>query len=196
MRRAVLLLGAALAAPAFAADDAPAAEAARLASPAGLSALIACDGHPGDLLAIAPAVGDPLKAVAVGWRPLPASNMFMSEFELNAPVQVFGRSSTRIAFAGTAVMAVLDEADPHPLARQLRLEAAIDTPQKAMFGREVRSMEATDPETGEARIESAVLTVSTVASHPGKVLAGCSYGLDRADEAADEPAPPAPAKAQ
>ena len=53
-----------------------------------------------------------------------------------------------------------------------------------------------DPETGEARIESAVLTVSTVASHPGKVLAGCSYGLDRADETADEPAPPAPAKAQ
>ena len=110
MRLAAAWLASALAMPAFAADDAPTADATRLASPAGLSALIACNGHPDDLLAIAPAVGDPLKAVAFGWRPLPATNMFMSEFELNAPVQVFGRSSTHIAFSGTAVMAVLDEA--------------------------------------------------------------------------------------
>lgn len=189
MRLAAAWLASALFMPAaFAADDAPVADAARLASPAGLSALIACDGHPDDLLAIAPAVGDPLKAVAFGWRSLPAANMFMSEFELNAPVQVFGRSSTRIAFSGTAVMAVLDEADPHPLAKQLKLETAIDTPQKAMFGREVRSVDVVDRKTGAPRIESAVLTVSTVATHPGKVLAGCSYGLDEPDAAQDTPA--------
>lgn len=189
MRRAAAWLASALFMPAaFAADDAPMADAGRLASPAGLSALIACDGHPDDLLAIAPAVGDPLKAVAFGWRPLPAANMFMSEFELNAPVQVFGRSSTRIAFSGTAVMAVLDEADPHPLAKQLQLETAIDTPQKAMFGREVRSVDVVDRITGAPRIESAVLTVSTVATHPGKVLAGCSYGLDEPDTPQDAPA--------
>lgn len=96
-------------------------------------------------------------------------------------MRVFGRSSTHIAFSGTAVMAVLDEADPHPLARQLHLETAIDTPQKAMFGREVRNVDVVDRKTGAPRIESAVLTVSpAVATHPGKVLAGCSYGAGQA----------------
>lgn len=54
------------------------------------------------------------------------------------------------------------------------------------------SRDVTDPKSGEAQIESIILSVSTVASHPGKTLAGCTYSLDLPE---DEPAPAAPAPA-
>ena len=165
-------------------------------APAGvdLPALIECRAQLADFRALAPALRDPLKAVALGWKPLPQSNMFMTEFELNAPIRVFGHDSDRIAFSGDGIVAVLDLPDPRPLAKQLELETAFDTPEKAMFGKEVRAIDVTDPDTGAAMYESAVLTVSTVASHPGKTLAGCSYSLDALEDEGETPpgaAPPA-----
>jgi hypothetical protein len=153
-----------------------------------LSALISCQGQPEQFLALAIAVQDPLKAVALGWRPLPQANMFMTEYALNVPVTVFGHSSQHIAFAGSSVMAILDLPDPRPLARQLDLEAAVDTPEKAMFGKEVLSEEARDQATGNVLIRSAVLNVSNVTSHPGKTLVGCSYSIDPAEETPETPA--------
>ena len=81
------------------------------------------------------------------------------------------------AFSG-GVVALLDLPDPRPLAKQLALETAIDTPAKAMFGKEVRSEDVRDPASGKVWIDSAVLNVSNVSSHPGKTLAGCSYSQD------------------
>src|SRR5688572_743151 len=75
---------------------------------ADLSALISCKGQPEQFLALAVAIQDPLEAVSLGWRPLPQTNMFMTEYALNAPVTVFGHSSQHIAFAGSSVMAILD----------------------------------------------------------------------------------------
>ncbi|MBL8255382.1 MAG: hypothetical protein JNJ62_02130 [Pseudoxanthomonas mexicana] len=162
-----------------------------------LAALIECRGDLGQLTAIAPLLEDPLKAVALGWQPLPQANMFMSEYRLLAPVRVFGHDTDHIAFSGGGVVAVLDLPDPRPLAKQLELETAVDTPAKAMFGKEVRSEEIRDPASGKMLIDSAVLNVSNVSSHPGKTLAGCSYSLDLPgdeDEAegGDEPPTPAP----
>jgi magnesium and cobalt transporter len=92
-------------------------------------------------------------------------------------------------------MAVLDQADPRPLARQLGLETGYDQDGKFMAGRELVSRDVTDPKTGEAQIESIILSVSTVASHPGKTLAGCTYSLDLPEEEAGrgppQPRPPA-----
>lgn len=175
----------------------PLSAAAQDARP-DLAALIECRGDLGQLAAIAPLLEDPLKAVALGWQPLPQANMFMSEYRLLAPVRVFGHDTDHIAFSGGGVVAVLDLPDPRPLAKQLELETAVDTPAKAMFGKEVRSEEVSDPATGKVLIDSAVLNVSNVSSHPGKTLAGCSYSLDlpgdEADEdGGDEAAPPAPA---
>ncbi|MDR7067711.1 hypothetical protein J2X02_000528 [Pseudoxanthomonas japonensis] len=162
-----------------------------------LAALIECRGDLGQLTAIAPLLEDPLKAVALGWQPLPQANMFMSEYRLLAPVRVFGHDTDHIAFSGGGVVAVLDLPDPRPLAKQLELETAVDTPAKAMFGKEVRSEEIRDPASGKMLIDSAVLNVSNVSSHPGKTLAGCSYSLDLPgdeDEAegGDEAPTPAP----
>ncbi len=160
-------------------------------APPDLPTLIECRGDIGRFTALAPVLEDPLKAVALGWQPLPQANMFMTEYRLARPIRVFGHDSDHIAFSGGGVIAILDLADPRPLAKQLDLETAIDTPAKAMFGKELRSEETRDAESGKTLIESAVLTVSNVASHPGKTLVGCSYSLDLPEEApADEVAPP------
>jgi hypothetical protein len=155
---------------------------------ADLSALISCKGQPEQFLALAIAIQDPLEAVSLGWRPLPQTNMFMTEYALNAPVTVFGHSSQHIAFAGSSVMAILDLPDPRPLAKQLGLEAAVDTPEKAMFGKEVLSDEALDEASDKVLIRSAVLNVSNVTSHPGKTLVGCTYSIDPVEEGPEEPA--------
>ena len=129
-------------------------------------------------MAYMPVLQDPLRAVALGWRPQPQANPFMLDYRLNTPVTVFGRRSDHIAFAGDGVVAVLDLADPRVLARELKLETGVDTPNKAIFGLEARAEEVTGPDGQPGWIESAVINVSNVDSHPGKTLAGCSYSLD------------------
>ena len=179
---ALLLLAAAGGALAQASEQAAEPDPAKV----DLARLIACQGQPEEFMALATALQEPLKAVSLGWRPLPQSNMFLSEYALGEPVTVFGHSSDRIAFAGSSVMAVLDLPDPRPLARQLELETAVDTPEKAMFGRELVSEEVRDPATGAALVRSAVLNVSNVTSHPGKTLVGCTYSIDPLEEAPAE----------
>jgi hypothetical protein len=176
MNRKFLLTFSLLAAPNFAHAD-----EVKPTAP-DLPALIECRAQLNDFRALAPALSDPLKAVALGWRPLPQTNQFMSEFELNTPIHVFGYDTDHIAFSGDGIVAVIDLPDPRPLVKQLQLETAFDTPQRAMFGKEVRGIEGVDTQTGTPTYESAVLTVSTVATHPGKTLAGCSYSLDAMDE--------------
>ncbi len=162
-----------------------------------LPALIECRASHADFVALGPLLADPLKAVAAGWQPLPQANMFMSEFRLLRPVRVFGRDADRIAFTGTGIVAVLDLPDPRPLAKELGLDTAYDTPGKFMSGKEVRSDDATRAD-GKAIIDSAVISVSNVGSHPGKTLAGCSYSQELLEEpetpvAPVEEAVPAPA---
>jgi len=154
-----------------------------------LASLIECRGDIAGLTALAPALEDPLKAVALGWQPLPQTNMFMTEYRLAWPIRVFGHGTDHIAFTGSSVMAILDLPDPRPLASELGLETAIDTPAKAMFGKELRSEESRDAESGQVLIESVVLNVSNVSSHPGKTLVGCSYSLDLPEDAPDTDAP-------
>ncbi|MDQ7760307.1 hypothetical protein RAB70_11245 [Xanthomonas sontii] len=191
IRPSLVLLALGCVAPAAATATPPAAApaASTAADPAiDLPGLLECRKHEADFAALAPLLADPLKAVAHGWRPLPQSNLFMTEYALTRPIQVFGYSSERIAFSGASVMAILDLPDPRPLAKRLNLEAAVDTPKKAMFGREVLSRDVHDPKTGEPMIESIILSVSTVKSHPGKTLAGCSYSLDLPEEPGAAPA--------
>ncbi len=154
-----------------------------------LPALIECRQSVSEFAALAPIANDPLKAVALGWRPLPQSNLFMAEYMLNTPISVFRHSSDHIAMAGGTIIAILDMPDPRPLAKQLELETGYDAPDKFMAGRELVSRDVNDAKTGEALIESVILGVSTVKSHPGKTLAGCTYSLDLP---AEEDLPAAP----
>ncbi len=158
-----------------------------------LPALIECRQGLADYNALAPVVADPLKAVANGLQPLPQTNAFMSEFRLATPLTVFGQRTEYLAIAGASIMAILDLPDPRPLARTLALEDGVDTPEKFMAGRELVSRDVTDPVTGEPMIESVILSLSTVKTHPGKTLAGCTYSLDLPPEAPEAPPAPVPA---
>ena len=180
MRRLLFSLALLLPLPAFA--QSAAAEENLDPSKIDLAALIECRQQLGDFHYLAPALLNPLQAVALGWRPLPQANLFMTEFKLNTPITVFGNATDHIAFTGDSIIAVLDLPDPRPLAKQLELETAIDTPAKAMFGKELVSDEEHDEASGITLIRSVVLNVSNVSSHPGKTLAGCSYSLDLAEE--------------
>ncbi len=158
-----------------------------------LSGLIECKRELADFHYLAPALVEPLQAVALGWRPLPQANLFMTEFMLNAPVSVFGHSTHHIAFTGDSIIAILDLADPRPLAKQLELETAVDTPAKAMFGKELRSHEQRDEASGITLVDSVILNVSNVSSHPGKTLVGCSYIMDTLEEEPEATPAPEPA---
>lgn len=164
-----------------------------------LAALVECRKTLADFHYLAPALIDPLQAVSLGWRPLPQANLFMTEYKLVAPITVFGRETDHIAFTGESIIALLDLPDPRPLARELQLEAVIDIPEKAMFGKELVSLEETDAETGTSFIRSVVLNISNVTSHPGKTLVGCTYSLDLAEDpaekSADQPAESTPSTA-
>lgn len=212
MRRVLILLAAWLPLPLFAQAPAASPEKSAAAAPTtnvaakpvekpaepldpariDLPGLIECKHELADFRYLAPALVEPLQAVALGWRPLPQANLFMTEFMLNAPISVFGYSTDHIAFTGDSIIAILDLADPRPLAKQLELETAVDTPAKAMFGKELRSHEQRDEASGVTLIDSVVLNVSNVSSHPGRTLVGCSYIMDTLEE---PEAPPAPAPA-
>ena len=157
-----------------------------------LPALMECRQSVSEFAALAPVVADPLKAVALGWRPLPQGNLFMNEYMLNTPITVFGRSAEHIAMAGGTIVALFDMPDPRPLAKELELEVGYDAPEKFMAGRELVSRDVIDAKSGEALIESVILSVSNVKSHPGKTLAGCTYSLDQPAEGEAPASPVAP----
>lgn len=159
-----------------------------------LPALIQCELGVEAFQSLVAPVEDPLAAVALGWAPLPRTNPFMAEYRLNTPVTVFGTRTDLIAISGGSVLAVIDagELSPQALAARLALEVVVDEGGKFMAGREVTSRDLIDHDSGQVVIESAVLGVSTVNSHPGKLLAGCTYSLDLPEEEEDAPEPPAP----
>lgn len=168
---------------------------AQAQGPIDLPALIECRQSVSEFAALAPIVNDPLKAVALGWRPLPQGNLFMAEYMLNTPISVFGHRSDHVAMAGGTILAILDLPEPRDLAKTLDLETGYDAPEKFMAGRELVSRDVIDARTGEALIESVVLGVSNVSSHPGKTLVSCTYSLDHPAEGEAPGAPPPPAQA-
>lgn len=110
-----------------------------------------------------------------------SANPMLRTFALRTPLTVFGRQTRQIAFASSGPMAVLDEADPHPLAKSLGVKPAVDTPSKFLGEREISATSERDEKTGMTFRSRVALNVSTVTSHPGKTLAGCSYRIDVAD---------------
>ena len=162
-------------------------QAADLPRAPDLAALVQCQASVEQFAGLTGAVDDPLQAVALGWAPQPRTNPFMAEYRLNTPVQAHGQRSDWLAISGGTVMLVLDQAQvsPQALAAQLALEVVVDESGKFMAGRELVSRDWIDPENGQTLIESAVIGVSTVASHAGKTLVGCTYSLDLPEEQPD-----------
>ncbi|MGX9179394.1 hypothetical protein [Mesorhizobium sp. BHbdii] len=120
--------------------------------------------------------GEPGAPEKLGWTEVPAGNSFLTQFELPAAVGVFGYETASIVFTATGPMAVLDGVSAPDLARELGIAPEVATLEKFLGEKVVvESREEADGMTFSTRI---ALNVSTVDSHPGKVLAGCSYALD------------------
>lgn len=123
--------------------------------------------------------GEPDAARKLSWKEVPSGNPFLNQYRLPAPVHVFGRETGTIAFTATGPMAVLDGIAAPDLARQLDVPATVSTPNK-FLGEKIMAESTED--TGGVRLSTRItLNVSTVDSHPGKVLAGCSYAIDVGD---------------
>ncbi|MGY2992696.1 hypothetical protein [Mesorhizobium sp. URHB0026] len=73
-------------------------------------------------------------------------------------------------------MAVLDGIAAPDLARQLDVPATVSTPDK-FLGEKVVA-ESSEDASGVSLATRITLNVSTVESHGGRTLAGCSYTLD------------------
>lgn len=113
----------------------------------------------------------------LGLSEMPSSNPFLQEFKLSAPVIVFGRQTNRIVFTSSGPLAVLDEPDPHPLAKTLGITSAVDRPDKFLGDKEVSSSKEQHENAYPALRTRISLNVFTVDNLPGKTLAGCSYSI-------------------
>ena len=130
-------------------------------------------------------VAGPESAAAMkqlGLSEMPWPNRSWQKFKLSAPITVFGRKTTMIVFTFGGLLAVLDEPDPHPLAKTLGVTASVDRPDKYIGEKEVSSSKeqheygyyAYPPLPLTTRIS---LSVFTVGDLPGKTLAGCHYSM-------------------
>lgn len=112
----------------------------------------------------------------LGWTPVESDNPLLGQFALPQPIEVFGHEVDTIVFTGTGPLALLSAISPRELAASLGVTAVVDTPEK--FLGEKTLLERTE-EAGGATTETKVsLNVSTVDTHPGVTLAGCSYRIE------------------
>jgi len=141
------------------------------------------------------------------WIAIKTTNVLVNEDELPAPITVAGHYSTRrVAFTSGGVLAILDLADPTVLARVKGIEIGADpnpmieatiasgraTPEEIEAAKNSRKFlgertlvdRTALPAAGERFGTHTVIgrNMSTLTSHPGKTLYGCSYRIEPIDE--------------
>lgn len=120
--------------------------------------------------------GEAGAAEKLGWRKVDSNNPFLSQYELEKPVAVFDEQTKSIVFTSSGPMAVLDGVAAADVAKKLGIQPLISSPQK-FLGEKVVS-DKTESAEGVTFATRISLNVSTVETHPGKVLAGCSYKIE------------------
>jgi hypothetical protein len=157
----------------------PAVAAAQGDQPPDLAALIECRA---DLQAWnGPAfslMGGPGAVEALGWTARPSDNPFLQEYDLPAPIHAFGRETSRIALTATGPMAVFGGMSPAGLATELGVTPIVTSPEK--FVGEKVVVDKREDDGGTVLVTRVTLNVSSVTTHPGLTLAGCSYVLETA----------------
>lgn len=137
-----------------------------------------------------------------GWKKLKGANAFMDEWQLPKSVLVTGNTSTsRIGLTSTGLVAILDVADPKPLAAAEKIENQADPeallkalvdegsmtaeqarqiPRGIKFMGERTLVDASDyDEKLNMTFHSTIKRIiSNKPSHPGKTLYGCAYKID------------------
>lgn len=120
--------------------------------------------------------GESDAAEKLGWRKVDSGNPFLSQYELEKPLAAFGMETKTLVFTSSGPMAVLEGVTAIDLAKELGIKPMISTPQKFLGEKVV--LEETETSEGVTLATRISLNVSTVETHPGKVLAGCSYIIE------------------
>ncbi len=120
--------------------------------------------------------GETNAADSLGWRKVDSGNPFLSQYELEKPLAAFGTETKTLVFTSSGPMAVLDGVTAPDLAKKLGIEPMISASQK-FLGEKVVS-EKNETSEGVTFATRISLNISTVETHPGKVLAGCSYKIE------------------
>ncbi len=123
---------------------------------------------------------------ARGWKKVESKNPFLSEYRLPRPIDVAGGetetyTTQTIVFSSSAIIAVIDLADPTALAKSMKIDDYVSFPGKFMGQRVVSEKVEEDAELGMRFTSKIAQSVSTVSSHPGKTLVGCSYRIETED---------------
>lgn len=113
-----------------------------------------------------------------GWKKQESGNLFLSQYLLPSPINVAGYKTNKIVFSANAVLAVLDVADPSKLALQEKIQNSFPGSDKFLGERELINKVEKDQETGWTVTTRITRNISTVSSHPGKTLVGCSYDMN------------------
>jgi hypothetical protein len=141
------------------------------------------------------------------WVRIKTKNPFINEYELPTAIKVAGHYSTRrIAFTSSGVLAILDLDDPTALAREQKIENAVNpdplidamiasgkaTPQEIQaatksgkFLGEKIVVDRTERPSADEMFGAHIIiarNVSNVTTHPGKTLYGCSYRMEMIDK--------------
>ena len=140
------------------------------------------------------------------WRKIKGTNPFMNEYRLPKPIPITGEYATdHIALTSSGIMAVLDLVDPAGLAKSEAIANAADATSLldgfvedgVLTPNEAKAMPRTNKFLGKRvlvdeterddRLDLSFHTeikrvISTVTSHPGKTLYGCSYKIEIQDE--------------
>lgn len=109
-------------------------------------------------------------------------NPFLSEYRLAKPITVFGHKTNHIAFSSSALLAVLSDVTPQALADELDVDDGGDFMGKFLAQRVLSEDPFEEKDLNLKGVRRISLNVSTVSSHPDRVLVGCSYRMEYDDD--------------
>lgn len=142
-----------------------------------ISCKIGADDYMGFVMTVTTS-DEPGSYQARGWKKVDSGNPFMTQYRLPKPITVYGYTTSDVAFTSSAMLAVIDLADPAGLAKAQNIENLMPASGRFIGEREISNTSSVDKEAGFAIKKSVTLNISTVTSHPGKTMIGCSYNMD------------------
>lgn len=116
-----------------------------------------------------------------GWARVDGDEPTIVEFRLPAPIAAFGRTTDRIGFAGTAVLAMLPEVAPATIAGEVGIANTIPDDTRFFGEKLVDRRVEHDADLGMSYTYKRVMIVTAFPSHPGATFAGCSYRAEEGD---------------
>lgn len=109
-----------------------------------------------------------------GWKKVRKGNGMLSVYALSKPISVYGERTSRIAFSGTGIVALLPDR-ASTLVQRLELTPLHEGADAKLYGKTIASSKET---VGDQVIKSQTqISVSTSAAYPDATLVGCSYSV-------------------